>query len=95
MQSDSLRTGWLGLVRLTSARYAKAMTAIFGIGIVLTLGGLAGLLWCIRRAMWIKSAQLDDDAARAELNKLIFGHMASIGGAFMGIGVIVMGLLLG
>ncbi len=70
------------------------MIAMTMIGLILSLGGLAGVLWCIRRARWLRSAELDDDAVRAELNKLIFGHMAAIGAAFMGLGLLFVGLLL-
>ena len=65
------------------------------IGTIMTLIGLAGVLWCIRKAAWLKRVELDDTAIRAELNKLIFGHMAAIGLAFLGLGLLVVGLLLG
>ena len=61
----------------------------------MTLAGLAGIFWCIRKAAWLKKAELDDAAIRAELNKLIFGHMAAIGLAFLGMGLLVVGLSLG
>ncbi|MEM7210340.1 MAG: hypothetical protein AAF479_00390 [Pseudomonadota bacterium] len=70
------------------------MTAMIVIGTVLALGGLGGVIWCIRHAAWLRKAELDDDAIKAELNKLIFGHMAAIGTAFMGLGVLVMAVLL-
>lgn len=70
------------------------MTVMIAIGALLALGGLGGVLWCMRHAAWLRKAELDDDAARAELNKLIYGHMAAIGAAFMGIGLVVMALLL-
>lgn len=64
------------------------------IGAVLSVLGLIGVLWCIRRARWLKTAELDDAAIRGEINKLIFGHMAAIGAAFMGLGLLFVGLLL-
>jgi len=70
------------------------MIVMISIGAALTAGGLAGLLWCIRKAAWLKRARLDDRAVRAELNRLIFGHMAAIGAAFLGLGLLVTGLLL-
>ena len=71
------------------------MTVMIWIGAAMTLAGLAGIFWCIRKASWLKRAELDDATIRAELNKLIFGHMAAIGSAFLGIGLLVVGLLLG
>ena len=38
--------------------------------------------------------RVGDDTVRSELNKLIFAHMASIGAAFLGVGLLVVGILL-
>ena len=70
------------------------MSAMIIIGTVLTLLGLTGVLWCIRKAMWLKKAKLGDDEIRAELNALVFAHMAAIGAAFLGLGLLVVGILL-
>lgn len=70
------------------------MMILIAIGTVLTLGGLGGLFWCMRKASILRTAELGDEAMRTELNKLIFGHMAAIGAAFMGLGLIVMAILL-
>ncbi len=64
------------------------------IGVVMTLAGLAGVLWCIRRAAWLRSADVDADAVRSHINKLIFAHMASFGTALMGLALVVVGVLL-
>ncbi len=60
----------------------------------MTLVGLAGVLLCIRKAMWLRSAQIDPDAIRNEFGKLTFMHMASVGTAFMGLALLVVGMLL-
>ena len=65
------------------------------IGGVMSVLGLLGVLWCIRKAAWLRGAKMDDEAMRGELNKLIFGHMAAIGTAFLGLGLLTVGLLLG
>lgn len=70
------------------------MVFLIVIGAVLAIGGLGGVLWCIRRALWMKKATLDDEAAKAEINRLMLVHMGSIGAAFLGIGVLVAGVLL-
>ncbi|MEM1162297.1 MAG: hypothetical protein AAGJ28_15285 [Pseudomonadota bacterium] len=79
--------------------YGDGMQAMIWIGAALTAAGLAGLFWCIRKAMWLKGVQgkpdaPDDQQIQAEINRLIFGHMAAIGAAFLGMGVLVAGLLL-
>lgn len=70
------------------------MIVLVPLGIVLTLAGLGGIFWCIRKASWIRKAELEPDAVQAELNRLIFVHMAAIGGAFFGLGLLVVGLIL-
>ena len=83
-----------GLVSASVARYSRNMTAMIAIGAVMAGVGLLGVLWCIRHAAWLRKAELSDDAVRTELNKLIFAHMAAIGSAFLGLGLLVVGLLL-
>lgn len=70
------------------------MNVFLLIGVALTLAGLAGVFWCIRRAAWLRSADIDADAVRTHLNKLIFAHMASVGAAFMGLALVTVGVLL-
>ncbi len=71
------------------------MMALVVIGAVLAIAGLGGVLWCIRHAAWLRKAELADGLEPYELNKLIFAHMAAIGSAFLGLGLLVVGLLLG
>lgn len=70
------------------------MMAMISIGAVLAVAGLGGVLWCIRHAAWLRKAELSEDKVRGELNKLIFAHMAAIGSAFLGLGLLVVGLIL-
>ena len=64
------------------------------VGIALSLAGLAGVLWCIRGAARLKRAELSDDAVRSELGRLMLAHTAAIGAAFLGLGLLTVGLLL-
>ena len=70
------------------------MTVLIAIGTVVALAGLGGVLWCIRHAAWLRKAELSEDDTRVQLNKLIFGHTAAIGAAFLGLGILVVGILL-
>ncbi len=70
------------------------MTIMIWIGGILTGIGLFGVLWCLRKAAWLRNAELDENQARTELSRLIFAHMAAIGFAFLGMGLLVAGLLL-
>lgn len=71
------------------------MTLLVVIGVVLSLAGLAGILWCIRAAVRLRRAGTSDDALKAEIGRLMFAHTAAIGTAFVGLGLLVVGLLLG
>jgi hypothetical protein len=71
------------------------MAAFIFIGIALSLAGLGGIVWCIRRATMLRHGSIPDEAVRSELGKLVFAHTASIGAAFLGLGLLIVGLLLG
>ena len=55
------------------------MQALIWIGGLMCLGGLAGLIWCMRKAVWLRKAELDEAEIRTQINGLVFAHMASIG----------------
>lgn len=71
------------------------MNAFLWIGTLMTVSGLAGLAWCIRKAAWLKTADITNDEATAELRKLVPANVAAVGVAFMGLAVLVVGLVLG
>ena len=75
------------------------MIAFVIVGALLSLAGLGGVLWCIRRAARLRrtgpAGEVPDSEVRAELGRLVFVHTASIGAAFLGLGLLVVGLLLG
>ncbi len=70
------------------------MSAIFYLGVVVTLIGLVGILWFIRRARRLKQADLNPDATQAEFRALVVLNMASVGLAFLGLAITVVGLIL-
>ncbi len=71
------------------------MVAFVVVGVLLTLAGLGGIVWCIRRAALLRCGDVPDSEVRGELGRLVFAHTASIGAAFLGLGLLVVGLLLG
>jgi hypothetical protein len=71
------------------------MVAFVVIGSLLSLAGLGGLVWCIRRAARLRRVTMPDNEVRSELGRLVLAHTASIGAAFLGLGLLVIGLLLG
>ena len=70
------------------------MTVLFFAGVVMTLIGLAGILWFIRRARRLRETEMEDAAVQAELRSLVVLNMASMGLAFMGLAIAVVGLIL-
>lgn len=67
---------------------------IYG-GIALTVLGLVGLGACIRRALAIKRAEESaSDETRAAMHRLVAMNMASVGTAFFGLALVVVGALL-
>lgn len=70
------------------------MEVMIWIGGVLSVLGLAGVLWCIRKAMWLKRQDPAGIDAQGEFGRLMFVHMAAIGTAFFGLGLLVAGILL-
>ena len=70
------------------------MVAMIWIGGVLSVLGLIGVLWCIRKAMWLKQQDPNGIDAQGEFGRLMFVHMAAIGAAFLGLGLLVAGILL-
>lgn len=69
------------------------MNGFLWAGIALTLAGIAGLAWCIRRAAWIRGADIPDEQATAELRTLVAANVAAVGVAFIGLAVVVVGLV--
>ena len=65
------------------------------IGAVLTLVGVAGLVWCIVIAMRAKNAGLDDDALKARLQKVVALNMGALFLSAIGLMCVVMGIFLG
>lgn len=71
------------------------MQAMIWIGATLTLLGVVGLGYCVLRAMRARKAGLDDDAMRAELQRVVVINMAALGVSALGLMAVVAGILLG
>jgi hypothetical protein len=62
------------------------------IGAVLTLIGVAGLVWCIVLAMRAKKARLPDDQMRAVLQRVVVLNMAALAVSGLGLMAVVFGV---
>jgi hypothetical protein len=70
------------------------MTIVFYAGVAITLLGIAGIIWLIIRARRLRRTDADDATVQAELRALVLVNMASVGLAFIGLAITVVGLIL-
>ncbi len=71
------------------------MQALIWTGATLTLTGIAGLGYCVVKAMRARSAGLDDAAMRAALQKIVTLNMAALGVSALGLMLVITGIALG
>jgi len=71
------------------------MENLVWIGALLTLVGVAGLIWCVMIAVRAKREGLDDDAMKAKLQKVVALNMAAMGVSAIGLMCVVLGIMLG
>jgi len=63
-------------------------------GSVLALAGVGLLVMCMRRAARLRRTELPDAAVQAELRLLIVINMGGVGLAFIGLGLVLVGVIL-
>ncbi|MAU51024.1 MAG: hypothetical protein CMN17_01345 [Roseovarius sp.] len=64
-------------------------------GAVVSLGGLAGLVWCILKVWRARRAGLSDDALRAAVRSVLPVNMAALFLSVIGLMMVVLGIMLG
>ena len=70
------------------------MENLIWIGAVVTLLGLAGLVWCILKVRRAQSEGLDDDAMKARLQSVVAVNMGALFLSAIGLMMVVVGILL-
>jgi hypothetical protein len=70
------------------------MTLLIWAGTLLSLCGVAGLLWCILLAIKARRAGLTDDAMRARLQHVVTLNMIALGVSALGLMLVVAGIVL-
>lgn len=70
------------------------MENLIWIGAVVTLLGLAGLIWCILKVQSARKKGLDDDALKAELQKVVALNLGALLLSAIGLMMVVVGILL-
>lgn len=71
------------------------MEAMVWAGAALTLVGVGVLGYCVLRALRARKSGLDDDAMRAELQRVVAINLAALGLSALGLAAVVAGILLG
>jgi hypothetical protein len=64
-------------------------------GAVFSLIGLAGLLWCIVTVWKARKAGQDDEALRATMSRVVPMNTAALFLSFLGLMIVVLGIILG
>ncbi|QIE55812.1 hypothetical protein G5B40_10330 [Pikeienuella piscinae] len=71
-----------------------AANILIGIGLVAAIAGLAGVVWCIRLARRVQAGKVPEDQLQSAFARLSAVNMAAIGGAMMGLAMLLVGLLI-
>jgi hypothetical protein len=71
------------------------MQAMIWAGALVSLCGVAGLGYCILRALKARRSGLPEEAMRAELQKVVLINMAALGVSALGLMLVVLGIVLG
>jgi hypothetical protein len=63
-------------------------------GIAIAVIGMFGLVWCIDLARRVRGGQVPDEQLQAAFIKISAVNMASMGSAFIGLALLLVGLIL-
>lgn len=67
---------------------------LVALGLVLVFAGLGGIVWCLRLARRLQGGDVSEEEARGAINRLSAVNMASMGGATLGLSLLLVGLIL-
>ena len=70
------------------------MENLIWIGALVTLIGLAGLIWCILKVQGARKRGLDDEALKAEIQKVVALNLGALFLSAIGLMMVVVGILL-
>ena len=70
------------------------MENLIWIGALVTLVGLAGLIWCILKVQSARKKGLDDEALKGEIQKVVALNMGALFLSAIGLMMVVLGILL-
>ncbi len=71
------------------------MEMLIWIGALISLIGVAGLVWCVLAAARARRENLDDGPMKSRLQMLVAWNMAALAVSAIGLMMVVIGILLG
>lgn len=71
------------------------MELLVGIGTIVTILGLAGVIWSLVSVARARRAQLGEDALRARMKQILPVNMGALFLSFLGLMIVVVGVILG
>ncbi len=70
------------------------MEWMIGLGALISLAGIAGLVWCILLAVKARQLAASEDDMRLRLQKVVVLNMGALGVSALGLMIVVSGILL-
>ncbi|MEX2520655.1 MAG: hypothetical protein WD969_15130 [Paracoccaceae bacterium] len=67
---------------------------LIGFGLVLAAAGFFGLIWCIRLARKVQAGAVPEAELQSAFSKLSAVNMGAMGGAMLGLAMLLVGLIL-
>lgn len=71
------------------------MQTLVWAGALVSFIGVAGLVYCVLRALRVRRSGLSDDAMRAELQQVVVINMGALAVSAIGLMLVVLGIFLG
>ncbi|MDH2325655.1 hypothetical protein QCN27_02120 [Cereibacter sp. SYSU M97828] len=65
------------------------------LGAILSLAGVAGLVWCILLALKIRRLNAPEEEVRGKLQRIVMVNLIALGVSSLGLMLVVAGILLG
>jgi hypothetical protein len=73
----------------------RKMQAMVWVGALVSLAGVAGLFYCVMRALRARRAGLPDEGMREELQRVVVINMGALAVSAAGLMLVVLGIFLG
>lgn len=67
---------------------------LIGFGLICVAAGLFGLIWCVRLARKVQAGAVPEAELANAFSRLSAVNMAAMGGAMLGLSMLVVGLIL-